>query len=211
MLAADNSGEETVERYRGIPPYKETRDYVQRITGPYTKVTHPYLEEVTRPSAVLGRITEAAVTAQRYDQLHELLAEVFAFEQGDQRARRIVEPVDDRFAVLELALGTYDVSVWQRVSQRSFQSKMIIPCIRMRLTSTDRNPRIAVGSFALYSATRPQMTTREWRFISAQRGVEHRAADVLEIDVDAVRTCGPQIRVQISRTMSRRTRRSRAR
>jgi TPR repeat protein len=56
VLAAYNSGEETVERYRGIPPYKETRDYVQRITGLYTKVTHPYLAEVTRPSAALGRI-----------------------------------------------------------------------------------------------------------------------------------------------------------
>jgi len=29
---------------------------VQRITGLYTKVTHPYLAEVTRPSAALGRI-----------------------------------------------------------------------------------------------------------------------------------------------------------
>ena len=46
----------TVERYRGIPPYRETRDYVQRITGLYTKVTHPYLAEVTKPSAALARI-----------------------------------------------------------------------------------------------------------------------------------------------------------
>jgi soluble lytic murein transglycosylase-like protein len=56
VLAAYNSGEETVERYRGIPPYKETRDYVQRITALYTKATHPYLAEVTAPSAALSRI-----------------------------------------------------------------------------------------------------------------------------------------------------------
>jgi soluble lytic murein transglycosylase-like protein len=56
VLAAYNSGEETVERYRGIPPYKETRDYVQRITGLYTKPTHPYLAEVAAPSAALAKI-----------------------------------------------------------------------------------------------------------------------------------------------------------
>jgi soluble lytic murein transglycosylase-like protein len=56
VLAAYNSGEETVERYRGIPPYKEPRDYVQRITSLYTKATHPYLAEIAAPSAALGRI-----------------------------------------------------------------------------------------------------------------------------------------------------------
>lgn len=56
VLAAYNSGEETVERYRGIPPYKETRDYVQRITSLYTKATHPFLPEIAAPSAALGRI-----------------------------------------------------------------------------------------------------------------------------------------------------------
>jgi soluble lytic murein transglycosylase-like protein len=56
VLAAYNSGEETVERYRGIPPYKETRDYVQRITGLYTKATHPFLAEITAPSAALAKI-----------------------------------------------------------------------------------------------------------------------------------------------------------
>ena len=56
VLAAYNSGEETVERYRGVPPYKETRDYVRQIMGLYKKPSHPYLAEIAAPSAALGRI-----------------------------------------------------------------------------------------------------------------------------------------------------------
>jgi soluble lytic murein transglycosylase-like protein len=59
VLAAYNSGEETVERYRGIPPYAETRNYVKQITGVYKNTTHPYLTEIAAPSPVFARLSRA--------------------------------------------------------------------------------------------------------------------------------------------------------
>jgi hypothetical protein len=40
-LAAYNAGERTVEQYQGIPPYKETQNYVKRILASYQKTVHP--------------------------------------------------------------------------------------------------------------------------------------------------------------------------
>ncbi|MDH3289076.1 MAG: transglycosylase SLT domain-containing protein [Betaproteobacteria bacterium] len=56
VAAAYNSGEGTVERYRGIPPYPETRAYVNRIRRYFRKDSHPYDETVTDPSPELARI-----------------------------------------------------------------------------------------------------------------------------------------------------------
>ncbi len=41
VLAAYNAGENAVERHKGVPPYDETINYVQRITQIYQKPTHP--------------------------------------------------------------------------------------------------------------------------------------------------------------------------
>lgn len=60
VAAAYNSGERTVEKYRGIPPYPETQEYVRKIAQLYRKTDHPYrlnlvkASPVTLPSASLG-------------------------------------------------------------------------------------------------------------------------------------------------------------
>jgi soluble lytic murein transglycosylase-like protein len=47
VLAAYNAGEGAVESYSGIPPYRETQNYVKRITREYSKRIHPNIGEIT--------------------------------------------------------------------------------------------------------------------------------------------------------------------
>jgi len=53
--AAYNSGEKTVDRYRGVPPYPETKKYVKRVMNLYRLQSHPYDEELTKPSPITIR------------------------------------------------------------------------------------------------------------------------------------------------------------
>jgi TPR repeat protein len=66
VLAAYNAGEQAVERYRGIPPYRETQQYVKQITSVYRKTTHPYQAELVTPSTLIpASFSPARRTAER--------------------------------------------------------------------------------------------------------------------------------------------------
>lgn len=55
VAAGYNAGEGAVDKYRGVPPYPETRGYVQRILALYRRDTHPFDSRIAAPSiGVLG-------------------------------------------------------------------------------------------------------------------------------------------------------------
>jgi hypothetical protein len=50
--AAYNAGERVVDRYHGVPPYPETREYVRRVLDLFRRPLHPYDPTIAVPSAV---------------------------------------------------------------------------------------------------------------------------------------------------------------
>jgi TPR repeat protein len=58
VVAAYNAGEGAVNRFRGIPPYPETRAYVRRIMELFGRSEHPYDTTVTGQSPALARLKQ---------------------------------------------------------------------------------------------------------------------------------------------------------
>ncbi len=52
-VAAYNAGEGAVDKYRGVPPYRETKAYVKKVLGLYQNERHDFDESLTKASPAL--------------------------------------------------------------------------------------------------------------------------------------------------------------
>ncbi|WP_245985966.1 lytic transglycosylase domain-containing protein [Azospirillum thermophilum] len=59
-LAGYNAGEGAVLQYKGVPPYRETQDYVVKVQSIYPRSRHPYDRQVAQSAGLAPRQEEVA-------------------------------------------------------------------------------------------------------------------------------------------------------
>lgn len=64
-VAGYNAGEGAVDRHRGVPPYRETRQYVERILAFVRNTHHPFDSSAASPSAAISALRLAVEEESR--------------------------------------------------------------------------------------------------------------------------------------------------
>lgn len=86
-LAGYNAGEGAVMKYgNNVPPYRETQEYVRRITGRYDQISNP---SYSKPVIEVNRTTAAKINNEKPKPLSTIELDVMTVKMPDGRMRLV--------------------------------------------------------------------------------------------------------------------------
>ena len=102
-LAGYNAGEGNVAKYKGIPPFRETQDYVRRVNSRFQNLYSSGLSNSTITTAQSNEQTRILASSDHYNAAHETKPAITANQPKYQR--QIILTADGRYT--DAPMGSY--------------------------------------------------------------------------------------------------------